>query len=54
MSKIYIATEEQARAIIRAYNHCAGCSDCPLHTPEGWHCSYLYECACKYLGIQKH
>jgi hypothetical protein len=22
-----------------------------LHNAEGWHCSYLFECACRYLKI---
>jgi hypothetical protein len=51
MSKFVITSEEQARAIISAYNKCSGCGECPLHNAEGWHCSYLFECACRYLKI---
>lgn len=48
----YIRDLEQARAIITAYERCSSCDRCPLHTPEGWRCSYLYDCAVKY--IERH
>ena len=52
MSSYYIRDLDQARAIIAAYERCSSCSDCPLHTPEGWRCSYLYDCAVRY--IERH
>lgn len=51
MSNFVITSEDQARAIISAYNKCSGCGECPLHNAEGWRCSYLFECACRYLKI---
>ena len=52
MSTYYIRSLEQAKAIIDAYERCGSCDCCPLHTSEGWRCSYLYECAVNY--IQRH
>lgn len=52
MSTYYIRDLEQARAIIAAYERCSSCDTCPLHTPEGWRCSYLYDCAVRY--IERH
>lgn len=54
MSTYYIRDLEQAESIIAAYKCCSlrGCGDCPLHTPEGWRCSYLYDCATRY--IERH
>lgn len=49
MSKFFIRDEEQARAIIRAYENCSVCSSCPLNTPEGWRCSYLCQQAENYI-----
>lgn len=49
MQKFYIRDSEQARAIVRAYKKCGMCSECILNGPEGWRCSYLYECAREYL-----
>ena len=46
---IYIGSARQAKAIIEAYHRCGNCGNCPLHTCEGWRCSYLYEMAVKYL-----
>ncbi len=45
----YIRSLEQARAIITAYERCSSCDACPLHTPEGWRCSYLHDCATRYI-----
>lgn len=45
----YIRSLEQARAIIAAYERCSSCDACPLHTPEGWRCSYLHDCATRYI-----
>ena len=53
MSNFYIRDEEQARGIIAAYEKCGICSECRLHTPEGWRCSYLYDRACAYLKQHK-
>ena len=44
----YIRSLEQARAIITSYERCSSCDACPLHTPEGWRCSYLHDCATRY------
>lgn len=52
MSTYYINDIKQAEAIITAYEHCGSCDACPLHTPEGWRCSYLYDCATRY--IERH
>lgn len=49
MSTYYIRSLEQAKAIIAAYERCGSCDRCPLHTSEGWRCSYLYECAVNYI-----
>lgn len=49
MSDFVILSEGQARAIVHSYNNCSGCAECPLNTPEGWRCGYLYDCARKYL-----
>lgn len=49
MSTYYIRSLEQAKAIITAYERCGSCDRCPLHTSEGWRCSYLYECAVNYI-----
>ena len=46
----YIRSLEQARAIITAYERCSSCDACPLHTPEGWRCSYLHDCATRYIS----
>lgn len=48
----YIRGLEQARAIITAYERCGSCDTCPLNTPEGWRCSYLHDCATRY--IERH
>lgn len=45
----YTRSLEQARAIITAYERCSSCDACPLHTPEGWRCSYLHDCATRYI-----
>lgn len=45
----YIRSLEHARAIITAYKRCSSCDACPLHTPEGWRCSYLHDCATRYI-----
>ena len=50
---IYIGSARQAKAIIEAYHRCGNCGDCPLHTCEGWRCSYLYEMAVRYLSKVK-
>lgn len=52
MSTYYIRDLEQAKAIIAAYERCSSCDRCPLCTPEGWRCSYLYDCAVNY--IERH
>jgi hypothetical protein len=52
MINYVITSEEQARAIINAYNNCRDCGECPLNA-EGWRCSYLYEVALRYLE-RKH
>lgn len=49
MTTYYIRSLEQANAIIKAYERCGSCDRCPLHTAEGWRCSYLYECAVRYI-----
>ena len=49
VSRFFIRDMEQARAILNAYQRCAGCSECPLDTPEGWRCSYMAEQAEKYI-----
>lgn len=53
MSHFEIRDAAQAAAIIRAYNSCRGCSNCPLNTPEGWRCGYLYERAMDYMARGK-
>lgn len=45
----FIRNKAAAQAIIDAYQQCRICSDCILHAPEGWKCSYQYECAVQYL-----
>lgn len=50
MSKFYVRDEEQARFIVRAYDKCGVCADCPLHVPEGWRCGHLYDRAQAYLA----
>lgn len=54
MSTYHIRSLKQAKAIIAEYERCSSfsCGDCPLHTPEGWRCSYLYDCAVRY--IERH
>lgn len=47
--RLFIRDKAAAQAIIDAYQQCRNCSDCILHTPEGWRCSYQYECAVRYL-----
>jgi hypothetical protein len=47
--RFFIRDKAAAQAIIDAYQQCRICSDCILHTPEGWKCSYQYECAVRYL-----
>jgi hypothetical protein len=47
--RLFIRDKAAAQAIIDAYQQCRNCSDCILHTPEGWRCSYQYECAMRYL-----
>lgn len=49
MSTYYIRDLEQAKAIIAAYERCSSCDSCPLCTPEGWRCSYLHDCALRYI-----
>ena len=53
MQTYYIRDTEHAKAIIKAYEHCSICSECPLNTAEGWRCSHMYEQAKKYLAKQK-
>ena len=52
MNTYYIRDLEHAKAIIAAYERCSSCDACPLHTPEGWRCSYLHDCAVRY--IERH
>lgn len=52
MSNYYIRDLEQAKAIVTAYERCGSCDACPLSTPEGWRCSYLHDCAVRY--IERH
>lgn len=52
MSSFFIASKAQAEAILEEFERCRNCDDCGLNTPEGWKCSYLAECARKYL--EKH
>lgn len=52
MNTYYIRDLEQAKAIVTAYERCCGCDRCPLSTAEGWRCSYLYDCAVRY--IERH
>ena len=47
--EFFIRDKAAAQAIIDAYRECWVCSECILHTPEGWKCSYQYECAVQYL-----
>lgn len=49
MSTYYIRDLKQAKAIIAAYERCSSCDSCPLRTPEGWRCSYLHDCALRYI-----
>ena len=49
MNTYYIRDLEHAKAIIAAYERCSSCDACPLHTPEGWRCSYLHDCATRYI-----
>lgn len=49
MNTYYIRNLEHAKAIIAAYERCSSCDACPLHTPEGWRCSYLHDCATRYI-----
>ena len=49
----FIRDKAAAQAIIDAYQQCRICSECILHTPEGWKCSYQYECAGRYLENQQ-
>lgn len=53
MSNFYIRDIEQAQAIIKAYERCSNCADCPLNTPEGWACGYLYNVAVDYINHNK-
>lgn len=46
--EFYIRDKEQAQAIINAYNACKGCDKCVLNG-SGWHCSYVYDRAVKYM-----
>lgn len=48
-----IYSKEQAKRILEAYKKCGICSECALHSPEGWKCSYLAEQARKYLKKKK-
>ena len=51
MASIFcIRDDEQAEAIIRAFEACGNCAECPLNTPEGWRCSYLYARAKAHLS----
>lgn len=49
MNTYYIRDLEHAKAIIAAYERCSSCDACPFHTPEGWRCSYLHDCATRYI-----
>lgn len=49
MNTYYIRDLAHAKAIIAAYERCSSCDACPLHTPEGWRCSYLHDCAVRYI-----
>lgn len=53
MSNYYIRSLQHALDIIAAYEHCGSCDRCPLSTPEGWRCSYLYDCALRYIERHK-
>lgn len=53
MSNYYIRSLRHALDIIAAYEHCGSCDRCPLSTPEGWRCSYLYDCALRYIERHK-
>ena len=46
----HIRDDEQAEAIIRAFETCGNCAECPLNTPEGWRCSYLFARAKAHLS----
>jgi hypothetical protein len=52
MSSFFIASKAQAEAILEEFERCRDCGSCGLNTAEGWKCSYLAECARKYL--EKH
>lgn len=53
MQKFIIRDTAQAEQIMHAYEHCTTCSECLLHTPEGWRCSYMYQQAKRYLQNNK-
>ena len=52
MSNFYIRDIDHAKSIIAAYERCGSCDQCPLSTPEGWRCAYLYDVALRY--IERH
>lgn len=52
MSNFFIASKSQAESILEEFERCHDCGSCALNTAEGWKCSYLAECAKKYL--EKH
>lgn len=53
MSEFYIRDKEAAQQIVEAYEKCSRCDTCILNTPAGWHCSYQYERAIKYLQSER-
>ena len=53
MQKFEIRDAAHAKTIINVYEHCRNCSGCPLNSPEGWRCGYLYERAREYLDRHK-
>ena len=52
MSSYYIRDAAHAAAILDEFRRCGNCGNCGLNTPEGWRCSYLYDCAVRY--IERH
>ncbi|WP_455501193.1 hypothetical protein [Gemmiger sp.] len=52
MNDFYIRNKETAKKIIEVYKKCGTCSECILHIPEGWMCTYQYDKAVEYL--KKH
>ena len=54
MKDFEIRGTEHAKTIVNAYEHCRNCGECPLNSPEGWRCGYLYERAQEYLRRHKN